>query len=148
MTNGVFDLLHYGHVRYLEAARALGDILVVAVNSDGSARRLKGAGRPLQPARDRARLLLALRSVDCVTLFDEDTAHPLLALLQPDVYVKGGDYTLRAGGRSPRRERRYLSEAATVQAYGGRVVLLPYLRGRSTSAIIERIVCVSGPDGG
>ena len=93
-TNGVFDLLHLGHVQYLEQARALGDLLVIGLNSDASTRRLKGPQRPLIPEAERAALLLSLRAVDAVTIFADPTAEQLVAALQPDVYVKGGDYSL------------------------------------------------------
>ena len=93
-TNGCFDILHAGHVRYLTAARALGDILIVGLNSDASVRKLKGKGRPVNPAPDRAEVLAGLRAVDHVVVFDEDTAEELVRRLQPDIYVKGGDYSL------------------------------------------------------
>ncbi len=128
-TNGCFDLLHPGHVAYLEAARALGDVLVVAVNSDRSVRALKGPTRPITPEDDRARVLAALACVDCVTVFDDDTAERLLCNLQPDVYVKGGDYT-----------RTEPVEAGAVRAYGGSVRILPFASGYSTSDLVRRIV--------
>jgi rfaE bifunctional protein nucleotidyltransferase chain/domain len=127
-TNGVFDLLHYGHAAYLERARKLGDALFVAVNTDASTRRLKGPTRPLVPARDRTRLLAALASVDFVTTFGEDTPAGLIARVRPDVLVKGADY--RPGA---------IVGADAVRARGGRVVRVPLLRGRSTSALIDRI---------
>ncbi|MBI2321137.1 MAG: D-glycero-beta-D-manno-heptose 1-phosphate adenylyltransferase [Chloroflexi bacterium] len=132
-TNGCFDLLHVGHVRYLAQARALGDALFVAVNSDRSARALKGPGRPLVSEDERAEILAALRCVECVVIFDEDTAEDVMAALRPDVYVKGGDYT---------RDR--LPEARVVQAYGGEVRLLPLVAGRSTSQLIARIAAQAG----
>lgn len=128
-TNGCFDLLHLGHVKYLAVARALGDALVVGVNTDASARRLgKGAGRPFVPEADRALVLAALESVDAVCLFDEDTPATLIEELMPDVLVKGGDYEL-AGvvGRE------------AVEGAGGRVELIPFLDGYSTSDLIQRI---------
>lgn len=128
-TNGIFDLLHAGHVASLEAARALGDALYVGLNSDASARRLKGPARPLVPEADRARVLAALACVDAVIPFDEDTAGQLVAALKPDIYVKGGDY---AQNEPP--------EAATAAAYGGRVVIVPTLPGRSTTMLIEMIL--------
>ncbi len=134
MTNGVFDLLHLGHARYLDDARSLGDMLVVGLNSDQSTRRIKGPLRPLVPERERAELLLSLRAVDYVTIFDEPTAEALVAALEPDVYCKGGDYTLQPG------DGKALPEARIVQAYGGRIKLIPYLDGHSTSELISTIV--------
>jgi len=127
-TNGCFDILHRGHIGYLVAARSLGDRLVVAVNTDQSVRRLKGSGRPVVPEADRAFLLAALEAVDAVTLFDEDTPRELIALLEPDVLTKGGDY-------SPDR----IVGSAEVEAAGGKVVVIPFLTGHSTTAIIESI---------
>jgi rfaE bifunctional protein nucleotidyltransferase chain/domain/rfaE bifunctional protein kinase chain/domain len=124
---GCFDLLHPGHLRTLEAARALGDCLVVCLNGDASVRRLKGAGRPVNPAVDRARLLLGLRCVDAVAVFDEDTPVEALGRLRPHVFAKGGDY---AGVDMP--------EVAALAAWGGRVVVLPLVAGRSTTRLIER----------
>src|ERR1043166_678844 len=127
-TNGVFDLLHVGHVRYLAAARALGDALVVALNSDRTVRELKGAGRPVIYEDERAEILAALRQVDYVTIFDDVSPRSLIAALLPDVLVKGGDYTLdEIHGREE------------VEAAGGRVVSLPFIAGASTSTIVERI---------
>ncbi len=127
-TNGCFDLLHPGHVRYLEDARALGDFLVVGLNSDASVARLKGTGRPLQDEAARASVLLGLRSVDAVVRFNEDTPLELIKALQPDVLVKGGDYTLdTVVGRD------------AVETYGGHVVIIPLIPGHSTSRIEERI---------
>ena len=125
-TGGCFDLLHAGHVATLEAARALGDCLVVALNSDRSVRRLKGDGRPLQPQQDRARVLGALHCVDAVVIFDEDTPAGVLEELRPDVWAKGGDYS---GVELP--------EAAVIARWGGQVVTVPYLAGRSTTALVE-----------
>jgi rfaE bifunctional protein nucleotidyltransferase chain/domain len=130
LTNGCFDLLHAGHVRYLAAARALGDRLVVALNDDAGVRRLKGAGRPLTPLADRAELLAALRAVDAVVPFAGETAVEVLRALAPDVYVKGGDYGER-GNRPP--------EADAAEALGAAVVFVPFTPGRSTSALIERL---------
>ena len=127
-TNGCFDILHAGHVRYLTAARALGDILIVGLNSDASVRKLKGKGRPVNPAPDRAEVLAGLRAVDHVVVFDEDTAEELVRRLQPDIYVKGGDYSLDR-----------LPESAIVAAYGGRTVLVPMVEGRSTTNVIQRL---------
>ncbi len=127
-TNGCFDLLHPGHVKYLEDARALGDFLVVGLNSDASVARLKGGGRPLQNETARAAVLLGLRSVDAVVLFDEDTPHELITALQPDILVKGGDYTPDSVvGRE------------VVETNGGHVVILPFIPGHSTSRIEERV---------
>lgn len=128
-TNGVFDLLHRGHVECLEAARALGDSLIVGVNSDGSARGLaKGAGRPFVPAADRARLVAALEAVDCVVIFDEPTPLELVDVLRPDLIAKGGDY-----------RREAMAGADLVESRGGRVAILPFLPDHSTSALVERI---------
>lgn len=129
-TNGVFDILHAGHVGYLEQARALGDMLVVGLNSDASVRRLgKGPDRPINPLEDRARVIGALRWVDAVVSFDEDTPERLIAELRPDIHVKGGDY-----------QAQDLPETAIVEAYGGRVVILPFLDGRSTTSVIQKIL--------
>ncbi len=128
-TNGVFDLLHAGHVRYLAEARSLGDLLIVGVNSDASVRRLgKGPERPLNPAEDRVAVLEALRAVDGAVVFDEDTPIELIRLLQPEIHVKGGDYT-----------KDQLPETAVVEAYGGRVEILPFLDGRSTTDLVRRL---------
>ncbi len=127
-TNGCFDVLHRGHVAYLNEARRLGDVLVVAVNSDDSVRRLKGPQRPVNPAADRAAVLAALSCVDHVAVFGEDTPIHLLERVRPEVYVKGGDYT-----------PQMLPEADTVLGYGGSVRILDYVDGQSTTAIIERI---------
>jgi rfaE bifunctional protein nucleotidyltransferase chain/domain len=125
-TGGCFDLLHAGHVAALSAARQLGDCLVVCVNSDESVHRLKGAGRPLQPADDRVRVLAALQAVDAVVVFDEDTPEQVLAQLRPDVWVKGGDYSSAS-----------LPEARLLRSWGGEVVTVPYLSGRSTSELVN-----------
>jgi D-beta-D-heptose 7-phosphate kinase/D-beta-D-heptose 1-phosphate adenosyltransferase len=127
-TNGVFDLLHVGHIRYLAAARALGDALVVAVNSDRTVRELKGEGRPLVNERERAEVLAALRHVTYVTIFDDVSPRSLIAKLLPDILVKGGDYALdQIHGREE------------VEAAGGRVVSLPFIPGASTTAIVEKM---------
>ncbi len=133
-TNGVFDLLHVGHVRYLQAARELGQVLFVGLNSDVSARKLKGKGRPLVPQAERAEILCALACVDYVVVFDEPTAERVVEALQPDLYTKGGDYANEAG--------KALPEARSVQSYGGRVVILPYTCGHSTTQIVERVMDV------
>ena len=127
-TNGCFDLLHPGHVRYLRAARRLGDVLVVGVNSDASVRRLKGPARPLVPQRARCEVLAALEMVDYVVVFGEDTPYALIAAVQPDVLVKGGDWT-------PDR----IVGADLVRARGGTVRSLRFARGYSTSALVARI---------
>ena len=126
-TNGHFDLLHVGHLDYLEKASALGDALFVGVNGDQSTARLKGPGRPLVPAAERARLLAALMPVAAVIVFEEDRADNLLRALQPDIYVKGGDYADKP-----------LPERATVEAYGGRVELIEYVPQRSTTELISK----------
>jgi D-beta-D-heptose 7-phosphate kinase/D-beta-D-heptose 1-phosphate adenosyltransferase len=166
-TNGVFDLLHLGHVRYLRRARALGDFLIVAVNSDASARRLKGSLRPLVGEAERAEVLAALAAVDYVMIFSDATAERLVDALRPAMYVKGGDYAgaasrSRAGDitgdivLAPEELRRVaagdttvrpelaglverLPEARTVASYGGTLALLSYLPAHSTSALIARI---------
>lgn len=127
-TNGCFDILHAGHVRYLAEARAQGDVLIVGLNSDESVRTLKGQGRPVNSAADRAEVLEALRAVDHVTVFGEATAEELVRLLQPDIYVKGGDYSVDQ-----------LPEAAIAAAYGGRTVLVSLVPGRSTTNVIRRL---------
>lgn len=127
-TNGVFDLLHVGHLDYLEKARALGTALIVAINDDDSTRQYKGAGRPLVPALERARLLSALQPVTGVLTFNEPTADNLLTTIQPHIYVKGGDYKTKP-----------LPERATVEAYGGTVELIDYLPNHSTTRLIQLI---------
>jgi len=128
-TNGVFDLLHPGHVEYLESARAEGNALVVGVNADRSAASLgKGPGRPLVPAEARARVLAGLGCVDCVVLFDEATPLSLIEALRPDVLVKGGDYT-----------RATMAGADQVESWGGRVLTVPLLPGHSTTSLLERL---------
>jgi len=128
-TNGVFDVLHRGHVSYLAQARALGGSLVVALNTDASARRLgKGPDRPLNGEIDRAMVIAALESVSLVTWFDEDTPVELLRELRPDIYVKGGDYDMRT-----------LAETHLVEGWGGRSLAIPFVDGYSTSALVRRI---------
>jgi len=127
-TNGCFDLLHPGHVRYLAEARSLGDVLIVALNSDRSVRILKGEGRPILHEQERAEVVAALQAVDYVTIFDDDTPRTLIARLLPDVLVKGGDWSVdEIIGREE------------VEAAGGKVLSLPYIEGKSTTEIIERI---------
>ncbi|CAN5671322.1 D-glycero-beta-D-manno-heptose 1-phosphate adenylyltransferase [soil metagenome] len=127
-TNGCFDILHRGHVAYLHAARALGDILVVGLNTDSSVRRLKGPTRPVVPQDDRAFVMAGLACVDAVTLFDEDTPAELIEGLLPDVLVKGGDYApANVVGRD------------IVEAVGGRVVIIPFVAGQSTTGILNNI---------
>jgi D-beta-D-heptose 7-phosphate kinase/D-beta-D-heptose 1-phosphate adenosyltransferase len=128
-TNGCFDLLHRGHVAYLYRARQLGDVLIVGVNTDASVRRLKGDKRPICPERERAELVAALKPVDFVTLFEEDTPEALIAELQPHVLVKGGDY-------APEQ----VAGAELVRSWGGEVVIVPYVEGYSTSGIVEEIL--------
>src|SRR5438046_2662949 len=123
-TNGVFDVLHVGHVRYLQAARALGDLLVVGINTDNGTRRLKGPTRPFVPEDERAETLAALACVDYVTLFDEPTPEALLDTIRPHLHAKGGDYHLE-----------HLPEAEVVRRHGGEVVLLPFVAGRSTTEL-------------
>ncbi|HEV2405054.1 MAG TPA: adenylyltransferase/cytidyltransferase family protein [Ktedonobacterales bacterium] len=186
-TNGCFDLLHLGHVRYLQMARGLGDFLIVALNSDASTRRLKGPTRPLVPERERAEVLAALACVDYVTIFDEDTVEASLAALRPAIFVKGGDYgtgnpsptrrgeglaltprpRLALGEGEPDAGNRELSaaevramlaapagqsraitafarEASIVTEAGGRVALISYLPGHSTTELVRRIVAAYG----
>jgi|SRR6185503_17393910 len=127
-TNGVFDLLHVGHVRYLTQARALGDVLVVAINSDRTVRELKGSSRPVFDQAERAEILAALRVVDYVTIFDDVSPRSLIAELLPDVLVKGGDYDLaQIHGREE------------VEAAGGKVISLPFVEGSSTTTLIQKI---------
>jgi len=127
-TNGCFDLLHPGHVRYLAEARALGDVLIVALNSDRSVRLLKGEGRPILDEQERAEVVASLQAVDYVIIFDEETPRKLIGELLPDVLVKGGDWALdEIIGRDE------------VESAGGRVLSLPYVQGSSTTDIIERI---------
>jgi D-glycero-beta-D-manno-heptose 1-phosphate adenylyltransferase len=135
-TNGCFDLLHLGHVRYLEYARSIGDFLVIGLNSDESVRKLKGLGRPLVPEQERAEMLAALLCLDYVTIFEEPTAGALIDLLRPAIYVKGGDY---AGAQDGMPDTTRLPEAKHVQTYGGMIRLIPYLPHHSTTELIEKI---------
>ena len=128
-TNGVFDVLHRGHATYLAHARTLGASLVLALNTDASARRLgKGPDRPLNNEQDRAMMIAALESVSLVTWFDEDTPMELIAALKPDILVKGGDYDMRK-----------LPETAVVEAYGGKALAIPFVDGYSTTALVKKI---------
>jgi rfaE bifunctional protein nucleotidyltransferase chain/domain len=127
-TNGCFDILHLGHVMYLAHARALGDFLFVGVNSDASVKRLKGAERPVQNEKDRAEILLHLKPVDSVSIFDEDTPLELIKLVKPDVLVKGGDW-------APEK----IVGKDFVESYGGRVQSLPFVQGHSTTGLIDLI---------
>jgi D-glycero-beta-D-manno-heptose 1-phosphate adenylyltransferase len=131
VTNGCFDLLHAGHVVYLAAAREQGDLLLVGLNTDASVRELKGAGRPVNSESDRALVLAALQCVDAVCIFSERTAMRFLSIAQPDVYAKGGDYTIDTINQEERR---------LVESIGGRIVVLPGMPARSTSGLIERIM--------
>jgi D-beta-D-heptose 7-phosphate kinase/D-beta-D-heptose 1-phosphate adenosyltransferase len=128
-TNGVFDLIHPGHIRYLRAARAQGDLLVVGLNSDESVRRLKGPARPILPEHERVKIIASLDMVDYVTLFCEETPLEIIRALKPDVLIKGGDYALEEiVGRNE------------VESAGGRVLTIPFVKGKSSSGIVERIV--------
>lgn len=126
-TNGCFDILHAGHVRYLNKAKALGDILIIGLNSDKSVKSIKGPTRPINCEDDRAEVISALSSVDFVVMFEEDTPANLLAALKSDIHVKGGDYTEES-----------LPEAEIIKAYGGKIAFIPLVEGRSTTNIIEK----------
>jgi len=128
-TNGCFDLVHVGHVRYLEEAKSLGEILVVALNSDRSATQLKGPSRPINTQQERAEVLAALACVDYVTIFDEPDPHRIISVLKPNVLVKGGDWT-----------RETTVGRDIVEGAGGKVVVIPYVEGISTTGLIDRIV--------
>ena len=130
VTNGCFDLLHVGHITYLQQARGFGDLLLVGVNDDRSVRELKGEQRPLNSQSDRASVLAALESVDAVCIFSEATAVGFLRVAQPDIYVKGGDYTLETLNRV---ERRLVEEG------GGQIIIIPAVAGKSTSALVAKI---------
>jgi len=130
VTNGCFDLLHLGHVTYLETARNQGDALLVGVNGDGGVRELKGPDRPVNEENDRAAVLAALASVDGVCIFPEKTATRFLAAAQPDVYVKGGDYTLETLNQEERQ---------TVEGAGGKIVIIPFVPGKSTTALLKKL---------
>ncbi|MBI3415717.1 MAG: adenylyltransferase/cytidyltransferase family protein [Verrucomicrobia bacterium] len=134
VTNGCFDLLHLGHVSYLETARNLGDVLLVGLNGDDSVRELKGPDRPLNHETDRASVLAALQAVDGVCIFPETRAVNFLRLATPDIYVKGGDYTLATIDQGERR---------AVEAAGGRIVFLPFVAGKSTTGLLQKITKLS-----
>ncbi len=129
-TNGCFDLLHVGHVTYLEEARRQGDALLVGLNGDESVRQLKGAGRPVNVESDRARVLAALESVDAICIFSEKSALRFLQVAQPDIYVKGGDYTLETLNQEERK---------AVETAGGKIVILPIVPGKSTTALLKKL---------
>lgn len=127
-TNGCFDILHAGHVRYLNAAKELGDILIIGLNSDSSVSALKGPTRPVNSEDDRAEVIAGLQAVDYVVIFGDATAERMVATIKPDIYVKGGDYTVDK-----------LPEAQVAAAYGGKTILIPEVPGRSSSNIIKKI---------
>ena len=130
VTNGCFDILHLGHVTYLENARKCGEALLIGVNSDAAVRGLKGAGRPVNSETDRESVLAALQSVDGVCIFTDTAATKFLAAAQPDIYVKGGDYTLETLNQDERR---------AVESAGGKIVLVPFVPGKSTTGLLEKI---------
>lgn len=132
-TNGCFDILHAGHVRYLAEARSLGDCLILGLNSDASVKRLKGENRPVNGEADRAEVVGALAAVDYVVLFEEDTAETLISKVKPDIYAKGADYRLET-----------LPEAKIVESYGGSVAFIDLVPGKSTTRIISNIECCGG----
>ncbi len=127
-TNGCFDVLHLGHVKFLEKAKSLGDLLIVGINNDSSVTHLKGEGRPLINEQDRAKIVAALHSVDYVLVFSEDTPKELISFLKPDIHVKGGDYQIED-----------LPERTEVEKCGGEIIILPYFEGKSTTNIIKKI---------
>lgn len=130
VTNGCFDLLHLGHVTYLESARNRGDLLLVGLNADAAVRQLKGPNRPVNAESDRAAVLAALESVNAVCIFGENTAERFLAAAEPDVYVKGGDYTLETLNQDERR---------IVENAGGKIVIIPIVPGKSTTALLKKL---------
>jgi D-beta-D-heptose 7-phosphate kinase/D-beta-D-heptose 1-phosphate adenosyltransferase len=130
VTNGCFDLLHLGHVSYLETARNMGDALLVGVNSDASVRALKGPGRPLNSQEDRALVLAALEAVDAVCVFEDSSATRFLSLAQPDLWIKGGDYTLESLNQEERR---------AVEGSNGQIKIIPFIPGKSTTGLVEQI---------
>ena len=133
VTNGCFDLLHLGHVTYLENARNLGDLLLIGLNGDESVHQMKGEGRPVNSETDRAGVLAALESVDAVCIFAEVSANRFLTRAQPDIYVKGGDYTLETVNQEERR---------TVEQAGGSIRIIPFVPGKSTTALLKRIAAL------
>lgn len=141
LTNGCFDLLHVGHIRYLLRARALGDALAVALNSDASVRKLKGVGRPLMPQDERAEILSALACVDYVTIFNEETAERVVSEVSPQIYVKGGDYSANP------KDSCFPAEGHIVRSYGGSVCIVEYVPARSTTELIRRL-CEATQDPG
>jgi rfaE bifunctional protein nucleotidyltransferase chain/domain len=130
VTNGCFDILHLGHVTYLESARNFGDALLVGINGDAATRQLKGSGRPVNVEADRVAVLAALASVDGVCIFAEIAATKFLSVAKPDIYVKGGDYTLDTLNQDERR---------AVESAGGKIVIIPFVPGKSTTAVLEKI---------
>jgi rfaE bifunctional protein nucleotidyltransferase chain/domain len=138
-TNGVFDILHVGHVRYLQAARVLGGCLIVGLNSDVSTRALKGELRPIVPQAERAEMLAALACVDWVVVYDEVTAERVVAAIRPEVYVKGGDYQNAKGNEGDKRNK-VPPEARIVEGYGGEVKFIPFVAGRSTTNLIAEVL--------
>jgi len=127
-TNGCFDILHAGHVRYLTAARQLGDCLIVGLNSDCSVQALKGPTRPINSEEDRAEVIAGLTAVDFIILFNEQTAETIVSVIKPDIYVKGGDYSVDQ-----------LPEASVINQYGGKIIIIPEVPGRSSTNIIQKI---------
>lgn len=127
-TNGCFDILHYGHIKYLEKAKQLSDVLVVAVNSDSSVKKIKGSGRPINKQFARIAVLSALSCIDYLTVFSEDTPLKLIKLLSPDILIKGGDWKMED-----------IVGADFVKSYGGKIITIPYLKGYSTTKLIEKI---------
>ena len=129
-TNGCFDLLHVGHVKYLQEAKKLGNILIVGINSDNSVKKLKGEGKPIQNEGDRSEIISSLESVDYVTIFSELTAENYLLRLKPDIFAKGGDYSLNSINKT---------EKGAVESYGGKISFVPLVEGKSTSSIVEKL---------
>lgn len=131
-TNGCFDILHVGHVRNLNAAKKLGDVLIVGINTDSSVRRIKGNTRPINPARERAEVLASLAPVDYVFVFKEDTPDTWITQLKPDIHVKGG-------GTDVKKHPHFEAQKKIIEAHGGKLKLMPHTKGKSTSAIVDRI---------